>query len=133
VTVELRGGMKVELWAKGEETGMESSANLISSLSSNPNQRNPFLHPSPLPPPLLHTPTHTNRRTCSNISPCTSEMSSVTTDAVNYKCYKIQLESTRCRMLHKGRQRWSMKIEGCVDFLYFHQVENSTKGWPETE
>ena len=106
---ELKGGMRVERWAEGKGTGMASSANLISSLSSNPNQRNPF---SPLlPPPLLRTPTHTNRRTCSNISPCTSEMSSVTTDAVNYKCYKIQLESTWCRMLHKERQRWSVKIE----------------------
>jgi len=43
---------KVEMWVEGEVTGMESSANLISSLSSNPNQRNPFsLHPPPPPPP----------------------------------------------------------------------------------
>jgi len=42
---------KVEMWVEGEVTGMESSANLISSLSSNPNQRNPFsLHPTPPPP-----------------------------------------------------------------------------------
>jgi len=37
--------MKVEMWVEGEETGMESSANLISSLSSNPNQPNPFSLP----------------------------------------------------------------------------------------
>ena len=87
-------------------------------------------------------------------------MSSVTTDAVNYERHKTQLETTRCQRPHKeregergregGRWRergereidrqterqrhwWSAKIEDCVDFLYFHQVENSTKGWPKTK
>jgi hypothetical protein len=72
-------------------------------------------------------------------------MSSVTTDAVNYERHKTQLETTRCQRPHKERERerdreterqrhwWSAKIEDCVDFLYFHQVENSTKGWPKSE
>jgi hypothetical protein len=79
------GSNRVGGWRR---IGMGSSTNLS------------LFHPFPLPltnliPPsaaiLPQKPFHTNRRTCSNISPCTSEMSSVTTNAVNYKCYTIQV------------------------------------------